>query len=94
MDHQEQGKIKHINRVQSKGIGGIYQDRSPQQGRKVWTEKIKRRKGIIENKYSSIELKLKYVDKDVSHRRNAQYLSQISYTRQYVRLLFSKHYKN
>jgi hypothetical protein len=48
----------------------------------------------MENKYSSIELKPKYVDKDVSHPRNAQYLSQISYTRQYVRLLFSKHCKN
>jgi len=30
----------------------------------------------MENKYNSIELKPKYVDKDVSHPRNAQYLSQ------------------
>jgi len=49
MDHQEQRKIKHINRMQSKRIGGISKDRSPQQGRKVWTEKTKRRKGIMKN---------------------------------------------
>jgi hypothetical protein len=60
MDHREQGKIKHINRMQSNKIGGIYQDRSAaQQGRKVWTDKTKRRKGIMENKYNSIELKPK-----------------------------------
>jgi len=94
MDHHEQGKIKHINRMQSKKIGGISQDRTPQQGRKVWTEKTKRRKGIMENKYNSIELKSKQVDIDISHSRNAQYLSQIRYTRHYVRLLFSKHCKN
>jgi len=59
MDHQEQGKIKHINRMKSTRIGGISQDRTPQQGRKVWTEKTKRRKGIMENKYDRIELKSK-----------------------------------
>jgi len=48
----------------------------------------------MENKYNSIELKSKQTDTDVSHPRNAQYLSQIRYTRQYVRLLFSKQCKN
>ena len=45
MDHQQQGKIKHTNRMKSKRIMGISQDRSPKQEGKGGRRKKKKMEG-------------------------------------------------
>lgn len=59
MDHQQQGKIKHTNRMKSKRIMGISQDRSPKQEGKGGRRKKKRWKDTVKNNDKSIELKQK-----------------------------------
>jgi hypothetical protein len=79
MDHQEQGKIKHINRMKSTRIVGLSQDISATSN-KSWTEKTKRRNGIIENKYNlyRTEATVKYTQVQHNHATRRIYLRLVT----------------